>query len=197
MLKEDDVLELSENTGDDEWIVPITVNYTIMPFKPDTGAQANLMSEADYRQLSVKSKMYPARTRVRGYTGERVPVKGRCVVTFEHRGQRLKAQLLIVAQEVQPILGLKACENLNLVKRVYVVASQPQGDQHPFMEEYRDVFEGLGCLPGEHKIHIEESVAPVVRACRKVPFALREKLKEELARMEKLKVIQKVDEPTD
>lgn len=89
-----------------------------------------------------------------------------------------------MAQEVQPILGLKACAKLNLVKRVYVVASQPQRDQNPFMEDYRDVFEGLGCLLEEHKIHIDETVAAVVHACRKVPFALREKLKEELVCME-------------
>ncbi len=65
------------------------------------------------------------------------------------------------------------------------------------MEEYKDVFEGLGCLPGEHRISIDDTVAPVVHACRKVPFALREKLKEELARMEKLDVIKRIDEPTD
>lgn len=47
------------------------------------------------------------------------------------------------------------------------------------------------------KFLFEETVAPVVHACRKVPFALREKLKDELARMEKLKVIQKINEPTD
>ncbi len=34
-------------------------------------------------------------------------------------------------------------------------------------------------------------------ACRKVPFALREKLKEELALMEKLDVIKRIDEPRD
>ncbi len=45
------------------------------------------------------------------------------------------------------------------------------------MEEYKDVFEGLGCLPGEHRISIDDTVAPVVHACRKVPFALREKLR--------------------
>ncbi len=61
------------------------------------------------------------------------------------------------------------------------------------MEEYKDVFEGLGCLPGKHRISIDDTVAPVVHACRKVPFALREKLKEELARMEKLDVIKRIE----
>lgn len=70
-------------------------------------------------------------------------------------------------------------------------------DHDSLMEEYKDCFEGLGCLPGKHKIRVDESVSPVVHPCRKVPFALREKLKEELARMEKLEVIKKIDEPTE
>lgn len=37
----------------------------------------------------------------------------------------------------------------------------------------------------------------VVRACRKVPFALRERLTEELAYMEKLNVVKKIDKPTN
>jgi hypothetical protein len=59
------------------------------------------------------------------------------------------------------------------------------------------VFEGLGCLPGEHKICNDDKRTPVVHACRKVPFALRKKLKEELGRMEKMDVITKMDEPTE
>lgn len=70
-------------------------------------------------------------------------------------------------------------------------------DQESLMTEFNDVFKGLGCLPGEHKIHVDETIAPVAQPCRKVPFALSEKLKEELARMEKLKVIQKINEPAD
>lgn len=68
----------------------------------------------------------------------------------------LKAQLLNVVQMVQPALGLKACEKLQLVKRVYVAASQPQSDLHPFLEAYKAIFNGLGCLLGKHKIHIDE-----------------------------------------
>ena len=63
-------------------------------------------------------------------------------------------------------------------------------------ESYKDVFEGLGCLPGEHKIQLDETVPPVIHPCRKVPFALHDKLKQELDRMEKAEVICKVEEPT-
>ena len=63
-------------------------------------------------------------------------------------------------------------------------------------ESYKDVFEGLGCLPGEHKIQLDETVPPVIHPCRKVSFALHDKLKQELDRMEKAEVICKVEEPT-
>lgn len=65
------------------------------------------------------------------------------------------------------------------------------------LTEYEDVFEDLGCLPGEHNICTDDKITPVVHACRKVTFALRKKLKEELGRMEKMDVITKMDEPTD
>lgn len=58
---------------------------------------------------------------------------------------------------MQPILGLSAHEKLNLVKRVFIVASEPNNDQDALMTEYQDIFEGLGCLPGKHKIHMDES----------------------------------------
>lgn len=70
-------------------------------------------------------------------------------------------------------------------------------DHDSFMEEYKDCFEGLGCLPGEHKIRVDKSVSPVVHPCRKIPFALRKNLKDELACMEKPEVIKKIDEPTE
>lgn len=40
---------------------------------------------------------------------------------------------------------------------------------------------------------MDETVTPVVHACRKVSYALRDRLKEELACMEKMNVIKKID----
>jgi len=118
-------------------------------------------------------------------------------LTFKHRGQQIRALLLIVDTSAQPILGLKACTKVNLVKRVFVVTSDMVNDHDSLMEEYKDCFEGLGCLHGKHKICVDKSVPPVVHPCRKIPFALCGKLKEELACMEKLEVIKKIDEPAE
>ena len=37
------------------------------------------------------------------------------------------------------------------------------------INEYKDVFEGLGCLPGEYKLTIDETVTPVKQAARRIP----------------------------
>ena len=100
------------------------------------------------------------------------------------------------------------CVKWGLVKRVWtVIENQDQecdvnkngsNDKYDkIFDEYKDVFEGLGELPGVHVIKLRDDAEPVVEACRKVPFALHEKLKNELNRMEKLGVISKVTEPTE
>ncbi|XP_046544508.1 uncharacterized protein K02A2.6-like [Haliotis rubra] len=64
------------------------------------------------------------------------------------------------------------------------------------MDEYADVFEGLGLFPGEHSIRTNPEILPAVNAPRNVPVALRNKVKEEIERMENIGVLIKVDEPT-
>ncbi|KAI2665926.1 hypothetical protein H4Q32_023044 [Labeo rohita] len=181
----------------EEWIVPLTVSGTIVPFKLDTGAQVNLISEKEYKTLRQKPKLHKVKIKVTGYTREEVPVKGSCTVNVLYKRKHHKIQMLVIGKEVQPILGLKTCERLDLVKKVFVANVHKDTDNDQLLDKFRDIFEGLGCLPGKHKIYIDHQVAPVIHACRKVPLALRGKLQEELLRMEKLGVVAKTEEPTD
>ena len=59
------------------------------------------------------------------------------------------------------------------------------------------MFQGLGSLEEDYHIEIDTSVAPVVHPPRRVPFALKSKLKGELERMESLNVNTKVTEATE
>ena len=64
-------------------------------------------------------------------------------------------------------------------------------------EDFNDLFGDLGCLPGTYHINIDPNVKAVVHPPRRVPFALRHKLRAELDRMVSLGVTEKVDQPTD
>ena len=62
---------------------------------------------------------------------------------------------------------------------------------------YKDLFEGLGCMPDTYAIKVDPSVKPVIHPPRKVPISMKEKVKTELLRMESEGVIKKQSEPTD
>lgn len=180
-----------------EWIVPLKIHNSIIPFKLDTGAQVNILPEKDYMSLQNRPKLNKSNVKITGYSGCDIPVKGVCMVSVSYKDIQHKLSFLVVPNNVQPILGISACDNLGLVKRVLAVELDKTSSCLDIVNEFQDLFEGLGCLPGEHKIHTDPDVKPVIHACRKVPFALHDKLKAELQRMESAGVIEKQEGPTD
>ncbi|CAB4019878.1 Hypothetical predicted protein, partial [Paramuricea clavata] len=60
-----------------------------------------------------------------------------------------------------------------------------------------DVFQGLGGLDGDYHIKVDPLVPPVVYPARKIPFAIKDKFKDELCRIEKIGAITKVTEPSE
>jgi hypothetical protein len=63
--------------------------------------------------------------------------------------------------------------------------------------EDSDLFQDKpGLMKGEHHILVQENAVPVSQPPRKVPFSVRDKLKEELDRLEGLKLIEPVVIPT-
>ena len=99
-------------------------------------------------------------------------------------------EIILVEQDLPPILGLKSCLELGLVQKIY------RFKEESLESEYTDVFEGIGEIRGaQHKIKIDPNATPVIHPPRRVPVALREPLKEELQRMEKPGVIMKASDP--
>ncbi|XP_021355871.1 uncharacterized protein K02A2.6-like [Mizuhopecten yessoensis] len=119
------------------------------------------------------------------------------MLKLHHKGQTTPVHFVVAEKAATAILGVKACDKLNLVKRVFNIDKSTQSaSTESIVQDFSDVFEGLGCLPGYHSIQVDSSVKPVVHPCRKVPFAIQDRLKDEIDRMEKLEVICKEDNPT-
>ena len=117
-------------------------------------------------------------------------------------------QFHVVEVEAPAVLSAQTCKEMGLLVRIHQLKdSQPQG-QHcipkcptvanqNILNEYSDLFQGLGCIPGEHTIKVDPSIPAVVHPPRKVPVSLKDKITDELERMEQTGVIVTQTEPTD
>ncbi|XP_052820412.1 uncharacterized protein K02A2.6-like [Mya arenaria] len=184
----------------------VKVGTSIIDMKIDTGAQVNVLPKSLYLKLSLKGPLRQAQKRLTAYDGKPLCVEGYITIPCKYNGQTYNEEFYIVKSGSSPILGLQTCLRMNLINLVLAMnSSTPSKDnvnhtpltKDKVLSKYADVFEGIGQLPGECEIHLHKNVLPVVHPPRKVPVAIKDKLKVELDRMEHLNVTCKVTEPTD
>ncbi|CAC5384578.1 unnamed protein product [Mytilus coruscus] len=138
-------------------------------FKIDTGAQVNILPLLIYKKLS-NVKLSKTST------------------TLDK-----DCEFFVTDTNQSPLLGFKASNELSLIHVIMTV----QTDVDDPVKAFPKVFTGLGCLEKPYHIKIDSNVNPVINPLRKIPAALREKLKGTLKEIEDKGVIRKVDEPTD
>ncbi|CAC5362482.1 unnamed protein product [Mytilus coruscus] len=132
------------------------------------------------------SKIYTSLT---SYSGDKLKVVGKCSLHLKDKN----CEFFVTDTNQSPLLGFKASHELGLIHVIMTV----QTDVDDPAKSFPKVFTGLGCLEKPYHIKIDSSVNPVINPPRKIPAALREKLKGTLKEMEDKEVIRKVDEPTD
>ena len=166
---------------------------TDINFKLDTGAQRNIIPRKVYDLIQQRPKLHEAKAKLTSYNGGSIEVQGKCIVRITRPDKPVKSYPIQCFVESPPILGWETCKRLNLIRRVMSVTPTTPD----FMLEYDDVFGGIGLLSGEHHINLDPSVPAVVNPPRRIPFLLKDKVKNELDRMLRLGIISKVEEPTE
>ena len=177
-----------------DWNMVLQTNGSQIEYKLDTGSQINIITKRTFQNLDKKGKIHSTNAKLTAYDGGNIEVLGKCILRVGKLNRKTyPVEFFIVDTHSPSIIGLKTCERLDLIKRVYLV-----NDVDPnLLEEFADTFGDIGCLPGEYKIKIDPSVDPVIEPPRRIPFSLQKKMKIELDRMESLNVIEKVTHPTD
>lgn len=124
---------------------------------------------------------------------------GKVVLEVSTSSAAVSESFYVVDEDVRTTLSGNLCERLGLINRVASVSpTQDSAVDYEPVTLFEDVFRGLGKLKGiQYKIKLRPGSHGIVRAARKVPLALRDKVKTELRRMECDGVIKRVDEPTE
>ena len=159
----------------------------------------------------------PIKTAVKlySYSGERLNTKGKAVLKCTYKNTIRLLEFYVVQTDSPPVLSLRGCLDLKLIQLIYSVDNETEAsyvknsvnapdntkgtDQSidSMLQEYADVFKGIGQFPGEHTIRLTDNAEPKVYPPRRVPIAMQEKFKAELKCMQDLDVIVPVDEPTE
>ncbi|XP_030849528.1 uncharacterized protein K02A2.6-like [Strongylocentrotus purpuratus] len=132
---------------------------------------------------------------------EQYQLAGKCKLHLRNvkNNKRYLVPFVVVKGEVtRPLLGASTGQQMKLIKVQYenieVVHAVANDD---ILIPYKDVFTGLGNMPGVVHLTLEAEAKPVVMPPRRVPLSIKEDLKEELCRLEKLQVIETVEDPSD
>jgi hypothetical protein len=180
-----------------DWLETVVINNHNVSFKLDSGAQTNLLSYSMFKELGLsQSQIVQSNVVISSFTGQQVPIVGRCNINCLIRSQNHDISFVIVDAKCSPLLGLETCCKLGLISRS--VNSLTIETDNIVVKDYQIMFDGnLGTIPGEIKLELSSNYEAKIEPPRRVPFALMEPLKNELDRMEKLGIVAKVNEPTE
>ena len=178
-------------------------------FQLDCGATCNLLPLKEFSDIMGNASELTLRktsATLKMYNGTVMNPLGKCTLMCSNGKVSEKLDFFVVQENVKPLLGAESCQKLEFIKvmvndkqTVNTVNKQPTNPltKEQILEDYSDVFEGLGCMDGLYHIDVDKTVKPVVHPPRKVPVALRESLREELDKMVQQGIITPVTEPTD
>ena len=104
------------------WLFPMVTNGSLVTFKLDTGAQANLLPRSLYDQLLEKPPLKPTTIRLMLYGADKpLSVDGQCIceVSVSLEGRSISRHLRFFVTSVplaDSLLRLAACEDLSFNK---------------------------------------------------------------------------------
>lgn len=172
----------------------------------DTGAECNLLPLDVYKRVTGDQHLNYLNARGKSVlvlaNGDEQPIEGKATVYVSRKGDAHKIEVNVVrGHGYEPILSKQTMLKMNLIRildsdrdpRVNVLKT----DTEPLLEEYDDVFEGLGKLDGQYHIITDESIRPVVHPLRRLPVAMTERVQRKLEEMAAANLIERVDQPTD
>ena len=82
------------------------------------------------------------------YSGHRLDTVGKVTLLVSSKDKYVPVEFEIVKNKATPIFGLKTCLEPNLISRLYGLNKSITSEE--ILENFNDVFEGLGCLSTEY-----------------------------------------------
>ena len=153
----------------------LLVNDIPVSFKLDTGAECNVISLGLANELN--AQVQPTSMLLKSFGGHQLDTVGKCLLDTKEKGTKGSKPLefYVLRDNVRPLLGLESCLDLELITlntKVEQIGLRVDEVQEKFtlLDEFQDVFTGLGCVEGEYDIKLKANSHPTIQPQRNVPL---------------------------
>ena len=196
----------------------ILINGVKVIVEPDTGADANVMDEYQFKsllqQIPEETELLKTRMKLKTLT-EELPVMGECSVTMENETRKAEATIAVIKGKIDsyPLLGRKTLEDLGMVTfDATGRLKEPNRDLKPIhrvnhgnkdlveiINRHEERFKGIGQVKRDGEIVeinllMKENVEPVAQKPRRVPYHLLEPLQERINEFVEFGIMEKAPE---
>jgi len=182
-----------------------------LKLKIDTGADGNTLPVRTMCQMygdSWKTMVQPTSARLRAYNGSPIKCHGELDILCKtecHGWSR--ARFYVVDVDGPAVLGLPTCEHFNIIT-INELTGESETSSKPsppkpiksvrdLKKMFPDQFDKIGSFKTPAKLHLKPDAQPTIDAPRKCSIHIRDKLKQEIDKMEADGIIKKVEHHTD
>ena len=167
---------IQNNTSEDEALAKLSIEgqmwCKIQNQQRSTGECALPLQY--YNKLPIKPGLIKGCHKLTSYCGSGIPYAGISHLTCQYKdGKTHSHTFYIVRSNTIPVMGLKSCKDLELIKLILNIQKEDRTTSACSKQanEYKDTFKEIGNLENKCDIHLKENAIPTVYPVRKVPLA--------------------------
>ncbi|UYV62131.1 hypothetical protein LAZ67_1007944 [Cordylochernes scorpioides] len=155
-LLEVSAVEDSSNLDDDEgkrrrrWTAEIQVNGKQVKFKLDSQADVTCVPLCLFKKIMGQQRLVKSDINLRAAEFSELQTVGMFISTLRNGNYEIKEKIYVIRRLSKPLLSRRACELLNLARRIEVVATRINP-----IKEFPEVFEGLGQIGNPYEIKLK------------------------------------------
>lgn len=165
-------------------------------FLIDSGANITCLSEG-MLPTHLVNQVRKCNEIISGSDGKRLNIVGKLKLKLTYSNNEMVCDVYILKNLQLPIIGRSAIVHLKIIKFAGCISRDNSVSVDMIIRDFPNLFANMGELQGEIEIKIKPDAVPFVQtAPRTVPIPLLKKLENELSRLQKLKIIVPVEEPT-
>eukprot|EP00118_Oscarella_pearsei_P023941 m.294194 g.294194 ORF g.294194 m.294194 type:complete len:713 (+) comp40742_c0_seq74:392-2530(+) len=176
-------------------VTPI-INGKAITMEVDTGAAVSIISRKTWTENFKEYPLTTANVVLTTYSNEKLEVLGQSSMTVELDGQKATLPIIVVGGDGPALLGRNWLHAIRLdwkgLKIARVMSADPQATE--LIKSYKELFgDDLGTVKGfKASLKLQPGATPTFLKARPAVYSLRDGIGQELDRLEKKGVLQKV-----